>query len=284
MFDAASIEVAEREARSNPSNLGAAVTRCERTPPARSSRADAEVVENEAREGAASRVVSSLIEDRLARNDPSAVRFYRQYQDRLDPNDRTALGAAVETLSNRVDAAAWVRDRSANLSAPLGRAPTPTGDAALDAVNAATASTPEPPPVVPSASTLLDEEGVAGYRQRLAEIEDRRRVLTALNDREFAAHPARLRANRTAIETDGAQGRAAVNADANGLYADLRRYLTTGGLDGGPALTLPPSTIREPLHRRAAGLDRAPGRRQHRRPQDEDRSAELVRDPPRPDR
>ncbi len=61
---AASIEVAEREARSNPSNLAAAVTRTTDATRALFKGRAPEVVENEARR-AASRVVSSLIEDRL---------------------------------------------------------------------------------------------------------------------------------------------------------------------------------------------------------------------------
>jgi hypothetical protein len=59
---------------------------------------------------------------------------------------------------------------------------------------------------------VLDQEGVAGYRQRLEEVKDRRRALTALNEQEFAANPARLRANRAAIETHSTQKRAAVDA------------------------------------------------------------------------
>jgi hypothetical protein len=90
---------------------------------------------------------------------------------------------------------------------------------------------------------LLNQDGVAGTRQRLDEIEDRRRALTALNEQEFAGNPARLRAHRTAIETDSAQSRAAVKTEAHGLYADLRRYLTTGGPGGGRAVALPPSTL-----------------------------------------
>jgi Restriction endonuclease fold toxin 5 len=238
----ASIEVAEQEAISNPGNLAAAVTRAADATRALYKGQVPEVIESEAGK-AGSRVVSNLIKDRLGRNDRLAVGLYRQYEKRLDPNDRTALGKAVETLSNQVDAAAWIRDRSASLPTSQGRAPVPTGDATLDAVNAASATLPEPPPVTSAAGTLLHEEGVAGYRQRLDGIEDRRRALTALNEQEFAAHPARLRANRTAIEADSAQGRAAVNADANELYAELRRHLTAGGPNGGPAVTLPPAMI-----------------------------------------
>jgi hypothetical protein len=180
-----------------------------------------EVAEVEARK-AASRVVASSIKERLTRNDRAAVGLYRQYESRLDPKDRTALGMAVETLSNSVEATDWVRERSANLPA------------AIDAVNAGSAL---------AASTLLDVEGVAGYRERLGEIEDRHRALITLNEQEFAANPVRLRANRAAIETHSALKRAVVNAEVDGLYADLRRHLTTGGPNGGPAVTLPPATI-----------------------------------------
>jgi len=214
----ASIKVAEQEAISNPGNLAAAVTRAADATRALYKGQAPEVAEVEARR-AASRVVSSLLKDRLVRNDRAAVGLYRQYERRLHPQDRTALGIAVETLSNSVEAADWVRERSANLPAPV------------DAVNAS------------AASTLLDEEGVAGYRQRLGEIEDRRRALIALNEQEFATNPGRLRANKTAIESDSVQARAAVNADANGLYAEVRRHLTTGGPNGGPAVTLPPATL-----------------------------------------
>ncbi|WP_428671164.1 hypothetical protein [Reyranella sp.] len=217
----ASIEVAEQEAISNPGNLAGAIARAADATRALYKGQAPEVIENEARK-AASRVVSSLIKDRLVRNDRAAVGLYRQYERRLDRNERTSLRMAVETLSNSVEAADWVRGRSTTLSAPI------------DAVSATSAST---------VSTLLDEDGVAGYRQRLEEIEARRQALIALNEQEFTAHPARLRANRTAIETDSAQARAAVNADANGLHAKLRRHLTTGGPNGGPAVTLPSATI-----------------------------------------
>ena len=170
-------------------------------------------------------MVSSLIKDRLFRNDPSAVGLYRQHEGRLDPQDRATVGTAVETFSNREEAGNWVRDRSASLPAPQGREPS------------------SEPPAATSASPLLDEDGVAGYRQRLDEIEARRRALIELNEQEFAAQPARLRANRMAIETYRAQGRAALSAEVNGVYAELRRHLTTGGPDGGPAVTLPPATI-----------------------------------------
>jgi hypothetical protein len=77
-------------------------------------------------------------------------------------------------------------------------------------VNAADALTAEPLPVTSSQGTLLDQDGILGTRERLAEIEDRRRALTALNQQEFAAHPERLRANQTAIDTDTARSRAAL--------------------------------------------------------------------------
>jgi hypothetical protein len=115
-----------------------------------------EVAEVEARK-AASRVVASSIKERLTRNDRAAVGLYRQYESRLDPKDRTALGMAVETLSNSVEATDWVRERGAHLPA------------AIDAGSAL------------AASTLLDVEGVAGYRERLGEIEDRRRAIIAFN-------------------------------------------------------------------------------------------------------
>jgi len=99
----------------------------------------------------------------------------------------------------------------------------------------------------PSASTagpsLPDRDGIVGTRERLAGIEERRRALTARNESEFAANPARLRANQAAIETDTVRRRAAVKGETDGLYADLRRHLTTGGPNGGPAITLPPAMI-----------------------------------------
>jgi hypothetical protein len=165
--------------------------------------------------------------------------LFRQYVNRLDPSARHALGMAAGTLSTSLDAAAWVRDRSATL-----RRRALTGDAALDAVNAASASLAEPPPVVSSDGMLLDrDDGVVGSRARLAGIDQHRRALTALNRQEFAADPARLRANQAAIDTDAVRRRAAVKADIDGLHAALRRHLTTGGPDGGPAVTPPPATI-----------------------------------------
>ncbi len=223
------IEVAGREAISNPENLAGAVARAADATRALYRGQAPEVAETEARR-AGSRVVSGLITDRLGRNDSSAVALYRRYEKRLDPTDRTALGAAVETLSNSIDAAAWVRERSVTL-----RTPAPTGDQTLDAVNAATASTSGPP--------LLDVDGITGTRERLSQIEDRRRSLTALNQQEFTVNPARLLANQTEIDADAARHRAAVKAETDRLYADLRRHLTAGGPNGGPAITPPPATI-----------------------------------------
>lgn len=59
-------------------------------------------------------------------------------------------------------------------------------------------------------------------------IDARRRALTALNDREFVTNPKRRRANQAAIDADTARGRAAVKAESDCLYADLRRHPTTG--------------------------------------------------------
>jgi len=98
-------------------------------------------------------------------------------------------------------------------------------------------------PSRPACARLADRDGIVGTRERLAGIEERRRALTARNESEFAANPARLRANQAAIETDTVRRRAAVKGETDGLYADLRRHLTTGGPNGGPAITLPPAMI-----------------------------------------
>jgi hypothetical protein len=50
--------------------------------------------------------------DRLARNDPQGVAPSRR---RLDSAARCTLGTAAGTLSNTLDAAAWLRERSAAL-------------------------------------------------------------------------------------------------------------------------------------------------------------------------
>ena len=149
----ASIEVAEQEAIGNPGNLAGAVTRAADATRALYGDQAPEVAEVEARK-AASRVVASSIKERLTRNDRAAVSLYRRYESRLDPQDRAALGAAVETLSNSVEATDWVRERGAHLPAPI------------DAVNAGSAL---------AASTLLDVEGVAGIasgwaRSRIAAV------------------------------------------------------------------------------------------------------------------
>jgi hypothetical protein len=184
-------------------------------------------------------VIASVIGERLSRDDPQGVVLFRQYADRLDPDTRHALGMAVGTLSTSLDAAAWVRDRRATL-----RTRAPTGDAALDAVNTASAPLAEPSPAVSSGGMLLDrDDGVVGSRERLAEIDQHRRALTALNQQEFAADPARLRTTQAAIDTDTVRRRAAVKTDIDTLYAALRRHLTTGGPNGGPAVTPPPATI-----------------------------------------
>jgi hypothetical protein len=77
------------------------------------------------------------------------VELLRQYADRLDLSTRRTLGMAVGTLSTSLDAAAWVSDSRATL-----RTRAPTGDAALDAVNAVDAT--EPASVI-SSNGLLRE-------------------------------------------------------------------------------------------------------------------------------
>jgi len=231
------IETSRAEAIADPALMDNAVLRAEGAARALHAGQPPETIEAGARTAGGS-VIASVIGDRLARNDPMGVTLFRQYADRFDDHTRRTLGAAVETLSNTLDAAAWLRDRSATLGTPA-----PTGDATLDAVNAASTSTAEPPPVVSSAGTLLDQDGIAGTRERLDEIEHRRHALTALNESEFVANPTRLRANQVAINANTARSRAAVKAESDGLYADLRRHLTTGGPNGGPAVTPPPPTI-----------------------------------------
>jgi hypothetical protein len=234
---ASAIETSRAEAVADPALMDNAVFRAEGAARTQHAGQPPEAVESGVRAAGGS-VIAGVIEDRLSRDDPQGVVLFRRYTDRLDPDTRHALGTAAGTLSNAIDAAAWLRDRSATLSTPE-----PTGDGALDAVNAASASRAEPPSVTSSAGTLLDQDGIVGTRERLAEIEGRRRALTALNKSEFAADPARLRANQAAIDTDTVRRRAAVKADVDGLHGALRRHLTTGGPNGGPAVTPPPATI-----------------------------------------
>lgn len=108
-------------------------------------------------------------------NDPQGVALLRRHADRLDPGACRTLCAAAGTSSNTLDAAAWLRERSATL-------PTQMSDA--------DAFTTEP--------ALPDRDGIVSTRERLAEIDGRRR---ALNRQEFADNPSRLRANQTAIST-----------------------------------------------------------------------------------
>jgi len=231
------IETSRAEATADPSMMVPAVLRAEGAARVLHAGQPPEAVEAGVRAAGGS-VIAGAIGDRLSSNDPIGVALFRQHAERLDPRARRTLGAAAETLSNTLDAAAWLRDRSATL-----RTPAPTGDAALDAVNAATASAAESLPVVASAGTLLDQDGIAGTRERLDEIDQNRRALTAMNQQEFAANPVRLRANQAAIDTDTARSRAAVKAETDTLYADLRRHLATGGPGGGPGVTPPPPTI-----------------------------------------
>jgi len=231
------IETSRAEAIADPSLMDHAVLRAEGAARALHAGQPPEAIESGARNAGGS-VIAGVIGDRLARNDPMGVMLFKRYADRLDPSDRHTLGAAVETLSNSIAAATWLRDRGAGL-----RTPAPTGDAALDAVNAASASTAAPLPVTSSAGRLLDEDGIVGTRERLDEIDNHGRALTALNQREFAANPTRLRANQAAIDIDIARSRATVKADADTVYADLRQHLTTGGPNGGTAVTPPPATI-----------------------------------------
>jgi hypothetical protein len=128
------IQTSRAEAVANPANLTNGVVRAEHAARVLYQGQAPEVVESEARKARGS-IVSAVIGDRLAHNDPSGVALYRQYGDRLDPRDRRALGAAADMLSNNLEASAWLRDRSAALAADKAKAP--TGDAALDAVNAA---------------------------------------------------------------------------------------------------------------------------------------------------
>jgi len=235
---ASAIETSRAEALADPAMMANAVMRAEGAARVLHAGQPPDAVESGVRAAGGS-VIAGVIGERLSRDDPQGVVLFRQYADRLDPSARHALGMAAGTLSTSLDAAAWVRDRSATL-----RTRAPSGDAALDAVNAASAPLAEPPPAVSSGGLLRDEgDGVVGTRERLAEIDQHRRALTALNQQEFAADPARLHANQVAIDTDTVRRRAAVKTDIDTLYAALRRHLTTGGPDGGPAVTLPPATI-----------------------------------------
>ncbi|CAN5704644.1 hypothetical protein BH10PSE6_BH10PSE6_38630 [soil metagenome] len=232
------IRTSHADAVANPANLPNAMARVEGATRVLSEGEAPEVVESRVRTAATS-VICAVINEQLGRNDPEGLALFQQYRDRLDPRERRVLGAAAETLTNTIAAADWLRDRSASLAV----APAPTGDAALDAVNVASASIAEPPPVTSWGGRLLQREGVAGHRERMTGIEDRRRALTALNEQEFAGHAVRLRANQTAIDTDTAWNRAAAKAEADKAYADLQRHMTTGGPGGGPAVTLPPPTV-----------------------------------------
>jgi len=217
----AAIEISRTEARTDPANLANAVLRAEGAARVLHVGQPLEAIEAGVHAAGGS-VIAGAIGDRLSRNDPLGVGLFRRYADRLDPTDRRTLGAAAETLSNTLDAVDWLRDRSATL-----RASAPTGEAS--------ASTAEP--------ALPDGDGIVGTRERLAGIEEHRRALTSLNESEFAANSARLRANQAAIDTDTVRRRAAVKGETDDLYTDLRRHLMTGGPSGGPAITLPPATI-----------------------------------------
>ncbi|WP_428659345.1 hypothetical protein [Reyranella sp.] len=155
---AAAIETSRAEAIADPTLLGNAVMRAEGAARALHAGQPPDIIEAGVRAAGGS-IIAGVIGDRLARSDPAGVGLFKQYGKRLDPTARRALGAAAEMLSNSIEATAWLRDRSATL-----RTPAPTGDAAPDAVNAASAPTVEPPPVVSSGGTLLDQDGIAATR------------------------------------------------------------------------------------------------------------------------
>ena len=156
---ASAIETSRAEAVADPANLANAVFRAEDAARVLHAGQPPEAVETGVRAAGGS-VIAGVIGNRLGRNDPQGVALFQQCRDRLDPSTRRTLGAAAETLSNTVAATAWLRDSSNKRDA--GKTPTPTGDPALDAVNAASAFTAEPPPVVSSSGTLLDQDGIAG--------------------------------------------------------------------------------------------------------------------------
>lgn len=388
------IDTSATEAITNPDNLGPAVMRAEGAARSLFKGQAPEVIEAEARK-AGSHVISSLIKDRIVRNDPSAVGLFRQYESRLDAGDRLGLAASIETLSNTVAASDWVRARTAGptgeqakagtktsmsfwtgdgYSAPVaagitagflresqfdaralnpkdGRdgsdsinigqwngtrarafadfaaankldprdprtglayakaevdgvipysvsglspefkaklqaaktekeaadimtrgyfrprhtegesairqgsasailaehgVPATTGDPALDAVNAATGATPAPGVGRPPAA-VLSQEGVVDYRRQMIDLEQRRIALTAQNESEFVNDPVRMRANQAAIEAAFTRGKATVQAGKDLLYANLQDWMTKGGPNGGPAVTMPPATIMSQL-------------------------------------
>ena len=117
-----SIEVARAEAIADPAMIDNAIYRAEGAARVLHAGQPPEAIEAGVRTAGGS-VIASVIGDRLARNDPMGVTLFRQHADRLDDHTRRTLGAAAETLSNTLDAAAWLRDRSATLSTPA-----PTGD------------------------------------------------------------------------------------------------------------------------------------------------------------
>jgi hypothetical protein len=119
------IDTSTTEAITNPANLDGAVMRAEGAARSLFRGQAPEVIENEARK-AGSHVVAAMIKDRIVRNDPSAVGLFNQYQGRLSSSDRLGLAASVETLSNTVAAADWVRARSSGPTSEQAKAGTKT--------------------------------------------------------------------------------------------------------------------------------------------------------------
>ncbi len=161
------IETSQAEATADPAMMAPAVMRAEDAARVLHAGQPPEAVETGVRAAGGS-VIAGVIGDRLARNDPMGVKLFRQYGDRLDPNDSPHARCGGR---DAVEHALMRRRGCATGSAPLCASPRRPAMRRLDAVNAASPSTAEPPPVVSSSGMLLDQDGIAGTRERLDEIE-----------------------------------------------------------------------------------------------------------------
>lgn len=86
-------------------------------------------------------------------------------------------------------------------------------------------------------------DGIVDARRMMIDIEQRKASLTAKANAEFGNNLPMLQQTLHQVEVQYTQGKANVQLYKDKLYADVQDFMSKGGPNGGPAITLPPANI-----------------------------------------